>query len=157
MRHTFFKSAAKRTVLLTLGAALFVVGAVAWSLFAADRQMPTSTVVQPDGWGGDSALADQVANLSPIVAANACGLGASSCFKCHNGARAPKPKADAWHVQHEKVNFSCTGCHLGNPRLMKMQLAHAGLVKDPRTEAAKTCGASCHGSNLPELLKRYQQ
>ncbi len=87
-------------------------------------------------------------------------MGASSCFKCHNGSRAPAPKADKqtapWHIDHKTVNHSCAGCHKGNARLIKQELAHKDLVKDPRTDT-QTC-ATCHkGGNVVELVKTYQR
>ncbi|MFO1298462.1 MAG: hypothetical protein U1F25_19675 [Rubrivivax sp.] len=44
-------------------------------------------------WGGEAAAADSEDPLHwlPMAPANACGLGASSCFKCHNGKRAAAP------------------------------------------------------------------
>jgi nitrate/TMAO reductase-like tetraheme cytochrome c subunit len=113
------------------------------------------------GWGAEAtmALAENASRLSPISLANACGLGASSCFKCHNGKRAPAPTSDPakapWHADHAKVNNSCVGCHKGNARLIKKELAHADMVKDPRPKAAELC-ASCHKSgNLADLTKAY--
>lgn len=113
----------------------------------------------PDGWGADALVADTPV-WSPIHAANACGMGASSCFKCHNGSRAVAPTQDRqqapWHVEHKAVNQSCSGCHRGNARLIKKELAHKDLVQDPRTETA-TC-ATCHkGGNVAELVKMYQR
>ncbi len=111
-------------------------------------------------WGSEAtvALAEGVVQLSPIALANACGLGASSCFKCHNGKRAPAPNMDAtkapWHVQHEKVNFSCHGCHLGNPRIMKKDVSHAGLVAQPFNDKAGTC-SSCHKDDLSKVNGAY--
>ncbi len=70
--------------------------------------------------------------ISPIALANACGMGASSCFKCHNGTRAAAPKSDKatdpWHPDHKTVNDSCVGCHNGNARLMKEEMAHAKML-----------------------------
>ncbi|MBK1615943.1 hypothetical protein CKO44_21040 [Rubrivivax gelatinosus] len=115
---------------------------------------PAAAVVDA-GWGhevlqaaDDERSADR---FSPLGVANACGLGASSCFKCHNGVRAAAPAADAakgpWHRDHAKVNYSCVGCHQGNPRLLKQDLAHARLVANPlQSEAA--CSA-CHQTGTP--------
>lgn len=114
-----------------------------------------------DGWGSEalSVVHEGVSRMSPIPLANACGLGASSCFKCHNGQRAKAPVMDSqtapWHVQHKKVNNSCVGCHQGNPRLMKQDMSHKGLITNPRSETSKSC-ASCHaGADLNELNKNY--
>lgn len=82
-------------------------------------------------------------SLSLIAPANACGLGASSCFKCHNGRRAAEPPADAWHSDHARVNNSCVGCHQGNPRLMREAMAHTNLLADPRSTPDVSC-AGCH-------------
>jgi len=91
-----------------------------------------------------------------IPLANACGLGATSCFKCHNGQRAPAPSPKPWHTDHAKVNFSCNGCHKGNPRLIKTELAHTNLISNPLTQPSATC-ASCHmGQNIGELVKKYE-
>ncbi|MCS7285437.1 MAG: hypothetical protein NZ527_06930 [Hydrogenobacter thermophilus] len=91
-----------------------------------------------------------------IPLANACGLGATSCFKCHNGQRAEAPAPKPWHTDHAKVNFSCNGCHKGNPRLIKKELAHTKMIPNPLTEPSSTC-ASCHmGQNIGELVKKYE-
>ena len=123
-------------------------------------------VVSPDrtsSWGDEMLAGIQhhmVAGL-PIRVANACGLGASSCFKCHNGKRAAAPNNDPdknpWHVQHKTVNYSCAGCHKGNPRLMKEELSHKGMVNDPRTEPETSC-FNCHKSaDAQNLVDTYQK
>ncbi len=113
------------------------------------------------GWGGEvlATVRDQALALAPLPVANACGIGASSCFKCHNGSRAAAPKSDKaaapWHPDHKTVNDSCVGCHGGNARIIKKEIAHANLVKDPRARA-ENC-TNCHKSgNAPSLLKPYQ-
>lgn len=112
------------------------------------------------GWGSESltVLQDGLSKVSPIALANACGMGASSCFKCHNGKRAGAPNMDEakapWHTQHKKVNNSCVGCHKGNPRLMKEDLAHAQMVKSPRG-GAELCGG-CHKGDLSKFEAPYQ-
>ncbi len=112
------------------------------------------------GWGAEavSALAESASRVSPIPLANACGLGASSCFKCHNGTRAKAPGMDAakspWHAQHAKVNNSCAGCHKGNPRIMKEDIAHAKMVAKPRDDSASSC-AGCHASDLSKVQGAY--
>lgn len=115
----------------------------------------------PAGWGSEALalVAEHAFEAAPIAVANACGIGASSCFKCHNGTRAPAAKADKasspWHPQHKTVNDSCVGCHAGNARIIKKEIAHTGLVKDPRTAAAN-CDR-CHKSgNTADLVKSYQ-
>lgn len=114
------------------------------------------------GWGAEAleALSSHAQRLSPIPIANACGLGASSCFRCHNGKRAGAPPSDArihpWHHEHAKVNYSCAGCHQGNPRILKQDVAHKGLIVNPVAEPAKSC-ASCHTSgDIQALVARYQ-
>ncbi|MBN8760624.1 MAG: hypothetical protein BGO61_01010 [Thiobacillus sp. 65-69] len=112
------------------------------------------------GWGGEAtaALAQHASALSPIGLVNACGLGASSCFKCHNGKRAEAPKTDAatapWHAQHAKVNNSCVGCHSGNPRMMKQDMAHKNLLAKP-LGSAEACGG-CHKADLAKVQGVYQ-
>lgn len=112
------------------------------------------------GWGGEAtaAVAEGVSKLSPIPLANACGMGASSCFKCHDGKRAPQPSLDKakspWHAHHTKVNNSCIGCHGGNPRIMKEDMAHKGLSAKP-FGSAQSC-ASCHTSDLNKVQDVYK-
>lgn len=112
------------------------------------------------GWGAEavSALAEGASRVSPIPLANACGLGASSCFKCHNGTRAKAadmdPKKSPWHAQHAKVNNSCAGCHKGNPRIMKEDIAHSKMVARPRDDTAGSC-AGCHASDLSKVQGAY--
>lgn len=102
-------------------------------------------------WGDEllAGIHEHVVAGLPIRVANACGLGASSCFRCHNGKRAEEPGSDPakdpWHVHHKTVNNSCVGCHQGNPRLMKQDIAHKDLVANPRMEPATSC-FTCHTS-----------
>ena len=148
----------------TAVAVLFSGSTAAWLSLVAQQQSPTvSASNDKPGWGQEAIedLREHAAALSPIANANACGMGASSCFKCHNGGRAPAPKVDAktgqWHLDHKSVNGSCAGCHKGNERLVKKELAHEGLVKNPRLNAANTCD-SCHkAGNTAELNRRYQK
>ncbi len=113
------------------------------------------------GWGSEAivALAEGVAQLSPISLANACGLGASSCFKCHNGKRAAAPEMNAakapWHAQHAKVDNSCVGCHKGNSRIMKQDVAHAKMLAKPRDNTGEACG-SCHKGDLAAVQGVYR-
>ncbi len=126
----------------------------------AGRHAAESADVVTEGWGGEAtvAIAEGVQRLSPIPLANACGLGASSCFKCHNGTRANKPEMDAakapWHSQHAKVNNSCVGCHKGNSRIMKQDIAHAKMVAKPRDNTTESC-ASCHKGDLAKVQGAY--
>jgi hypothetical protein len=141
---------------------VFVVSGLAWSvLISPQRQI--ELINGKAGWGQEAAggMLEFAAALSPIADANACGMGASSCFKCHNGTRAAAPKMDrksgAWHIDHKSVNGSCAGCHKGNQRLIKKELAHEGLIKDPRQGPGDTCD-SCHKTgNTSELLKQYRK
>ncbi len=126
----------------------------------AGRYAAESADTVAEGWGGEAtvAIAQGVQRLSPIPLANACGLGASSCFKCHNGTRAAKPEMDAakapWHANHAKVNNSCVGCHKGNSRIMKEDVAHAKMVAKPRDNTADSCG-SCHKGDLAKVQGAY--
>lgn len=134
--------------------------ATSWAMLAGDPQRtdPAVDTAAAPGWGHE-ALADvqeRMREVSPIGLANACGMGASSCAKCHNGTRAGAPKAEKWHTDHKTVNDSCVGCHRGNPRLMKADLAHAKTVVDPR-KAPETC-ATCHKSDdMSKLMAAYQK
>lgn len=133
--------------------------ALAWLGYTPSHD-PASQGVAHTGWGSESinVVRDGLRQVSPIALANACGMGASSCFKCHNGKRAAAANMDAakspWHVQHKTVNNSCVGCHKGNPRLMKEDMAHAGMVKSPK-QGAETCG-SCHKSDLAKVEAKYK-
>lgn len=138
------------------GAAALLALALAASLGLSSFQAKDA----PGGWGVEALAVGAAPAWSPIAAANACGMGASSCFKCHNGSRAPAPKAHRqtapWHVDHKTVNQSCAGCHKGNARLIKQELAHKDLVKDPRIDT-QAC-ATCHkGGNVADLVKAYQR
>lgn len=148
---------------LVLVTAFLAITTAAWLSVLGDGVTDAANGNQLSGWGHE-ALADirqGAAALSPIADANACGMGASSCFKCHNGSRAMAPKMDAktgaWHADHKSVNGSCAGCHKGNQRLIKKELAHEGLIKDARQKVADTCD-TCHKTgNTAELAKRYQR
>ncbi len=113
-----------------------------------------------DGWGSEVlSLAYDGISSSIIPLANACGIGASSCYKCHNGKRAGAPDMDVkkapWHKEHAKVNNSCAGCHKGNPRLMKESMAHNRMISDPRDKLQQAC-STCHaGDDLDTLSKPY--
>lgn len=148
--------------LRSLGSALGLV-ALAFVLWALQPDTRTPVASDVAGWGAEAAHATAEAPLAwlPMAPANACGLGASSCFKCHNGKRAAAPPSDPatapWHAHHAKVNNSCVGCHKGNPRLIKKELAHTEMVKDPRAKPAEMC-ASCHKTgNSADLVKAYNK
>lgn len=112
------------------------------------------------GWGSEvlAEASETLQKVSPIALANACGLGASSCFRCHNGKRAEAPNKDEaeapWHVDHDKVNYSCAGCHKGNPRILKQAIAHKNLIANPVANPDETC-ASCHGEDAKAKQKIY--
>jgi nitrate/TMAO reductase-like tetraheme cytochrome c subunit len=152
-----------RRVAVGLGAAsLAVLTAVVWSVLVTapgnNGTAPASATA--NGWGSEAleSLQAHARDLAPIPVANACGIGASSCFKCHNGKRAAAPKMDKekglWHAQHKTVNDSCVGCHGGNARIIKKELSHQGMVNDPRTKPEQC--VSCHkADDQAALLKRY--
>jgi len=155
--------------------AIFTLVAVTWALLMTPPASPEMSAHNPDasvaletagsdvsGWGREAlnVVHEQAVAWSPIAVANACGMGASSCFKCHNGKRAEAPKMDKkahpWHADHKNVNDSCVGCHSGNARIIKQDIAHAGLIKDPRPKP-EVC-ATCHKSgDVSALLKSYQK
>jgi hypothetical protein len=123
-----------------------------------DAALQSATTAQAPAWGTevldaihDSGIVDLL-----VAPANACGLGASSCFRCHNGTRAAAPPADPWHTDHGRVNNSCVGCHQGNPRLMRQEMSHGGLLADPRTNTAAAC-SGCHlnASDVEQFVSRY--
>lgn len=138
-------------------------GVVATGLAMFEASLPTSVADQEqvNGWGSES-LAEvhkKAGVFSLIGVANACGLGASSCFKCHNGSRADKPESDPekapWHAQHAKVNHSCAGCHNGNERIIRKSMAHRKLIANPVSAPEQSC-ASCHsGGETKEFTQRY--
>ena len=150
-----------RSWLYKAGITFLVVPIVAlvWTCYAAyvaDNGMP---VADDGSWSSEvlAGIHEQVVITSPIPVANACGLGASSCFKCHNGKRAALPSTEVWHEQHAKVNHSCVGCHKGNERLMLQSMAHKQLIADPRTESKETC-LNCHtDGDVQALLGHYQK
>lgn len=136
----------------------FVVGALLLLTSATNPVEPTGTNVQA-AWGNESLRTLQAGldQISPIALANACGLGASSCFKCHNGKRAIAPGSDPakspWHVQHREVNNSCAGCHKGNPRIMMKDMAHTRMIASPRS--GEMC-ADCHKNDLGKVEAAYK-
>ena len=143
------------------GTAAVVAVALAWSLASSTPERTDGSVAPraEGGWGAEAIadVRDAMRAVSPIAEANACGMGASSCFKCHNGTRAAAPSQSKWHTDHKSVDNSCVGCHKGNPRLIKKELAHTEMVKDPRPKPAEMC-ASCHKTgNAAELAKAYKK
>ncbi|MEN0037566.1 MAG: hypothetical protein AAGC78_10875 [Cellvibrio sp.] len=166
---------AKATALTSiLWAALFVVSSAiaVGGYYLETRTQPVAvanpvpaiqqSIVSNDAWGAEALeiIHEQARELSPIAFANACGLGASSCFRCHNDKRAKAPNyspVDApWHAQHKSVNYSCTGCHQGNPRILKQEIAHKNLVVNAVSQSEKTC-ATCHsGEETTRLLSVYR-
>jgi nitrate/TMAO reductase-like tetraheme cytochrome c subunit len=160
-----FLNLIKQVVSVT-GRTLFLViclgiSAVMVFMLTDNNKQSYSTNNKSSEWGSEalSEVYDGLSTLSPISLANACGLGASSCFKCHNGKRAEAPKTSPtdgpWHAQHSRVNNSCTGCHKGNPRLMKEKMAHSRLLTDVLNNTDKAC-SKCHsGSELEDLIKTY--
>lgn len=145
-KHNFYKQLVVRLAAISALALVITVG-------IAIKTLPGN---QDEPWGQvaltpvDSVLQQ----VSPLPFANACGLGASSCFRCHNGKRAEAPSDDAWHKDHAKVNFSCAGCHNGNPRIIKQDIAHKNMIPDPRTTPDESC-SSCHKGDVDNKLKNY--
>lgn len=119
-----------------------------------------TTSLERSGWGNEvaDAIHDTGILQGIVKPANACGLGASSCFKCHNGRRAAEPTMDPikapWHADHSKVNNSCVGCHNGNPRLMRENMAHQNMISRPSSTPDESC-ATCH-QNAAELEKHLE-
>jgi len=155
------RAAARGIVRTAAGTAAVVAVALAWSLAGSTPERADGSVAsaKPEGWGAEAIadVRDLIRQASPIAEANACGMGASSCFKCHNGTRAAAPSEQKWHTDHKSVDNSCVGCHKGNPRLIKKELAHTAMVKDPRPNPAEMC-ASCHKTgNASDLVKAYKK
>lgn len=129
---------------------------------SASKQSPALVNVPAGGQGwGEEAISLIHAKLFAsigITPANACGMGATTCFKCHNGTQAKAPDTKPWHVQHIPVNYSCNGCHQGNPRLMNKNIAHSGMLPNPLTDTQKAC-ASCHtdSGKLAKYVATYKQ
>lgn len=138
--------------------ALLALAVLLWAVQFDRRDLEARGVAA--GWGAESidVAASDPLHWLPMAPANACGLGASSCFKCHNGKRAAAPTSDPvkapWHATHAKVNNSCVGCHKGNPRVTKEDVAHAKMVAKPRDNSAQSC-ATCHTSDLAKVQDAY--
>lgn len=171
MLERIWNGCVRQLRLLAVLIAITVLTGTFWSYFSVmvnDADSPiaavdgmTSQGAETHAWGDEvlASIHEHVVTGLPIRVANACGLGASSCFRCHNGKRAEEPAndpvKDPWHVQHKTVNNSCAGCHQGNPRLMKQDIAHTGLIANPRLQPATTC-FSCHtSSNAQGLVDVY--
>jgi hypothetical protein len=153
------RAAARGALRTAAGTAAVVAVALAWSLAASSPERADGhgdRTAAGGGWGEEAIaeVRDAMLAVSPIAEANACGAGASSCFKCHNGTRAAAPKDAKWHADHKSVDDSCVGCHKGNARLIKKELAHGDMVKDPRPKAAELC-ASCHKADAARVAKAY--
>jgi hypothetical protein len=154
--------AAAAACLLVLTAGSIVTQEPAAEAQQAPAQAAARTLAQSPAWGSEAlqVARDRAFEWAPFPVANACGIGASSCFKCHNGTRAAAPAMDKkttpWHPDHKVVNDSCVGCHGGNARIIKKEIAHTNMVKDPRT-TPDAC-THCHKSgDATALLKKYQQ
>ncbi|MCO6411301.1 MAG: hypothetical protein J5I92_01025 [Thiogranum sp.] len=162
MLHKMWAGITRQLRLLAVFATVTVLGGTGWSYLTGGADDET-LIAETPAWG-DETLAGIHGHLLaglPIRVANACGLGASSCFRCHNGKRAAAPGTDSatdpWHVQHKTVNNSCAGCHQGNPRLMKEDIAHKGMLADPRTSPGEAC-FGCHTSDdAQSLVDAYQK
>ena len=150
-KQTFYKRVINRTIgLLTvfLLASVFI-----------QNGANLITPADDDSWGSEALVTinEGVKKISPIPLANACGLGASSCFRCHNGRRADLPttgEEGPWHAQHASVNYSCAGCHKGNPRIIKQEVAHKDLVANPVAHPEGTC-TSCHAGETTKHREVY--
>ncbi len=156
------RAVARGVLRAAAGTVAVVAVALAWSLASSNPERTDGAGVAQradGGWGNGShrRRARHDAGGLSIAEANACGMGASSCFKCHNGTRAAAPSQEKWHTDHKSVDNSCAGCHKGNARLIKKELAHAEMVKDPRPKPADHC-AGCHKTgNASDLVKAYKK
>ena len=93
-----------RYAVAMLSVPLAIVAATIWTIvdFGPDQRdgdqitrhmaehVTSATNEAAPSWGSEAlnAVYRGVAESSPIQLANACGSGASSCFKCHDGRRA---------------------------------------------------------------------
>lgn len=137
---------------------LVPVMAVVWASYAGHVSVNGTPVADDGSWSSEvlENVHEKMVAHSPIPVANACGLGASSCFKCHSGKRADKPSDAMWHQEHASVNHSCVGCHKGNERLMLKNMAHKDLIGDPRVKSEETC-VTCHtDGDAQALLDKYK-
>ncbi len=134
---------------------VLLLGLVLWT-FGEDRRGPDAQA-NAASWGHE-ALDTEPATLAdwlPLAPANACGLGGSSCFKCHNGKRAGLPNMDQkkapWHAQHSKVNNSCVGCHKGKRAAAPRSDPGKGPWHAQHAKVNNTC-VGCHRGN-PRVMK----
>lgn len=148
----------RRLSRLWAAAASTVLALLLWTVDFDRRDPETRAAAAGGGAEAAQAQAENPLHWLPMTPANACGLGASSCFKCHNGKRAALPASDPakapWHAHHAKVNNSCAGCHKGNPRVMKEDVAHAKLLAKPRDDSGGSC-STCHTSDLAKVQAAY--
>jgi hypothetical protein len=156
--HNRFREAVRGMARAACVLSLLAAMVVGWEAFVGhvERAAAAPAPHAPE-WGAEAlaALPGHPLVQSVIAPANACGLGASSCFKCHNGFRAKAPSDGAWHGHHDSVDQSCVGCHKGNARLAKQELAHRNLIRDPRKQPGETC-AGCHrGADAGKFLSAY--
>lgn len=139
-------------------AALSIVAMLPWvepSTWAS-RVQPDETQNSTSAWGAEVLEVESVSILDHLIRpANACGLGASSCFRCHNGKRALAPAKQPWHRQHTSVNHSCVGCHAGNPRIIRKEMSHRRLISDPRSKPEASCKGCHQGDNFTTLVQSY--
>ena len=163
--NSILKKASRSVFFYATCITLLTVVAVVWSILSASPETPSvvhaySAPAAHKGAWGESAISSfhgSFAACSPIAAANACGMGASSCFKCHTSGRGPAIDNSVWHTDHQQVDNDCVGCHKGSPWIMKKSLAHAGLIADPRTTPQTSC-ATCHqGGDLKKLVASYMK
>lgn len=152
-----------KLVLGALASVWLVSALVAFGDAALQARSPSQPDVQAhaaSGWGSEALAALHEAPLLSLVrVANACGLGTSSCVRCHDGRRAAAaPATDTagpWHRDHAKVSYSCTGCHEGNPRVMRQDVAHKKMVAQPLKAPDSHC-KDCHKNDRAALARRYQ-
>jgi nitrate/TMAO reductase-like tetraheme cytochrome c subunit len=164
--NMFAKLAKLTAVSAAVWSILFVVtaGVATTSYYLEVQQDSTAQATfAQENWGQEALeiIHDKAKEMSPVEFANACGLGASSCFRCHNGKRAAlpdySPTESPWHDQHKSVNYSCTGCHAGNPRILKQEIAHKNLIANSVNEPEKTC-ATCHAADeVTRVLNVYSE
>jgi hypothetical protein len=157
-RIKWIDTALKGVAVLAVLGVLQAIGQFGLPVKGTEDVVPAGLDTTDRGWGEEALRSVGTADgwqLIPL--ANACGLGASSCFRCHNGKRAGKASPVAWHTEHEKVNNSCVACHGGNPRLMKEKLSHRGMVLNPLTNPEKYC-FECHTDDKAQAqLDKYKK
>lgn len=106
-------------------------------------------------------IAFYLTTLSPVGEleiprpANPCGLGATTCFKCHDGRKALLPNDAAFHGDHSSVNYSCPSCHGGKPWMKAKGSSHRGLRPNPMEDKKESC-EKCHPDGLPGKTDSYK-